>query len=30
MLIFVDESGHDHKDMPCEALAGVAISEQNL
>jgi hypothetical protein len=30
MLIFIDESGHDHKDMPCEALAGVAISEQNL
>lgn len=30
MLLFIDESGHDHKDMPCEALAGVTISEQNL
>jgi hypothetical protein len=30
MLLFIDESGHDHKDMPCEVLAGVAVSEQNL
>ena len=30
MLLFIDESGHDHHDMPCEVLAGVAISEENL
>jgi hypothetical protein len=30
MLLFVDESGHDHKHMPCEVLAGVAISEDRL
>ncbi len=30
MLLFVDESGHDHNDMPCEVLAGVAIAEDNL
>jgi len=30
MLLFIDESGHDHKNMPCEVLAGVAISEDNL
>jgi hypothetical protein len=30
MLLFVDESGHDDPQMPCEALAGVAVSEQNL
>lgn len=30
MLLFVDESGHDHHDMPYEVLAGVAISEDNL
>jgi len=30
MLLFIDESGHDHKDMPCETLAGVAVSEQSL
>src|SRR4030042_951005 len=30
MLLFIDESGHDHQDMPCEALAGVAISEGSL
>jgi len=30
MLLFVDESGHDRGDMPCEVLAGVAISEENL
>lgn len=30
MLLFVDESGHDHHEMPCEVLAGVAIAEDNL
>jgi len=30
MLLFIDESGHDRRDMPCEVLAGVAVSEQNL
>ncbi len=30
MLLFVDESGHDRHEMPCEVLAGVAIDEQNL
>lgn len=30
MLLFIDESGHDRRNMPCEALAGVAISEENL
>ena len=30
MLLFIDESGHDHHDMPCEVLAGVVVSEDNL
>ena len=30
MLLFIDGSGHDHHDMPCEVLAGVAIAEDNL
>ena len=30
MLLFVDESGHDQKVMPCEVLAGVAIAEKDL
>jgi len=30
MLLFIDESGHDRRAMPCEVLAGVAISEDNL
>lgn len=30
MLLFIDESGHDHHEMPCEVLAGVAVSECNL
>jgi hypothetical protein len=30
MLLFVDESGHDHGEMPCEVLAGVAIAEDYL
>lgn len=30
MLLFVDESGQDLKEMPCEVLAGVAIPERNL
>ena len=30
MLLFIDESGHDRYNMPCETLAGIAISEDNL
>ena len=30
MLLFIDESGHDGHNMPCETLAGIAISEDNL
>lgn len=30
MLLFVDESGQDHRDMFCEVLAGVAIPQANL
>jgi hypothetical protein len=30
MLLFIDESGHDGKEMPCEVLAGVAIAEADL
>lgn len=30
MLLFIDESGHDHGVMPYEVLAGVAVSEDNL
>ena len=30
MLLFIDESGHDRKKMPCEVLAGVAVAEDNL
>jgi hypothetical protein len=30
MLLFVDESGHDHREMPYEVLAGVAIAEDSL
>ncbi len=30
MLLFFDESGHDHHEMPCEVLAGVAVAEDNL
>jgi len=30
MLLFVDESGHDHRESPYEILAGVAIREQDL
>lgn len=30
MLLFIDESGHDHGAMPCEVLAGVAIAEKDL
>jgi len=30
MLLFIDESGHDRREMPCEVLAGVAVSEQSL
>jgi hypothetical protein len=30
MLLFIDQSGHDGRVMPCEVLAGVAIAEDNL
>jgi len=30
MLLFIDESGHDHHDMPCEVLAGLVVPEDNL
>ncbi|HZZ29152.1 MAG TPA: DUF3800 domain-containing protein [Pirellulales bacterium] len=30
MLLFIDESGHDRSGTPCEVLAGVAVSEDNL
>lgn len=30
MLLFIDESGQDHRAMPCEVLAGVAIAQRNL
>ena len=30
MLLFVDESGQDNRDMPCEVLAGVAVEQRNL
>ncbi|MCX8092428.1 MAG: DUF3800 domain-containing protein [Verrucomicrobiae bacterium] len=30
MLLFVDESGHDHGEAPYEVLAGVAVSERDL
>ena len=30
MLLFIDESGQDHRDMPCEVLAGVTVAEEDL
>ena len=30
MLLFVDESGQDHGEMPCEVLAGITVAEENL
>jgi hypothetical protein len=30
LFLFVDESGHDHKESPYEVLAGIAISDRNL
>ncbi|NLS91429.1 MAG: DUF3800 domain-containing protein [Planctomycetaceae bacterium] len=30
MLLFIDESGHHESGTPCEVLAGVAVSEDNL
>lgn len=30
MLLFLDESGHDHSGTSCEVLAGVAVAEDNL
>ena len=30
MLLFVDESGQDHREMPCEVIAGVAVAQSSL
>src|SRR5436309_245801 len=30
MLLFIDESGHDHGEAPYEVLAGVSVSERDL
>ncbi len=30
MLLFIDESGQDHGEMPCEVLAGVAVAQSDL
>jgi hypothetical protein len=30
MLLFVDESGHNRREMPYEVLAGIAVAEDNL
>ncbi len=30
MLFFIDESGQDHGEMPCEVLAGVVIAQSDL
>ena len=30
MLLFIDESGHDHGEAPYEVLAGVAVAERDL
>jgi hypothetical protein len=30
MLLFVDESGQDHRDMPCEVLAGAVVAQGDL
>jgi len=30
MLLFIDESGHDRRAMPCEVLAGVLVAEHSL
>jgi len=30
MLLFVDESGQDDCEMPCEVLAGIAVAEKDL
>ena len=29
-ILFVDESGLDHQDSPCEVLAGVSVEDQDL
>ncbi len=29
-LLFIDESGHDHRESPYEVLAGIAIKDRNL
>ncbi len=30
MLLFLDESGTDHRDIPYETVGGIAIREQDL
>jgi hypothetical protein len=30
MLLFIDESGHDHREMPYEVLAAVSVAEDYL
>ena len=30
MLLFIDESGHDHGEAPYEVLAGIAVSQRDL
>jgi len=29
-LLFIDESGNDHKESPYEVLAGISIPDRNL
>ena len=29
-FLFVDESGQDHRESPCEVLAGVAVEDRDL
>jgi len=29
-FLFIDESGQDQKDSPCEVLAGVAVEDKDL
>jgi len=29
-LLFIDESGQDRRDSPCEVLAGIAIEDRDL
>lgn len=29
-FLFLDESGHDHRDSPCEVLAGICVEDRDL